>query len=259
VPALLVLLLAGYVPPAGPHVLTPAAAEEKRADPTPPAPAPALTLPAQVAGRAGRYVHVVATVTGAVKGLTWFPVDDGLTVETDIVLKNPNAVLVIADADGTYRLEAVAATDGQVLRAVTKVVVGAPAPPVPPVPPGPTPPVPPVPPVQKADHVLILYDQATEASLPPGQQAVLFGTDMRTFLDQKLPADTDKTHGWRIWTPGLDVSNELPVWKAAYPTTRPASLPWIILTDKAGKVAYSGALPADVAGTQALVTKYAGG
>lgn len=120
------------VVPASPLV---AAADAKQPAPPAPPPAPQLSLPKQVTGKVGRYVPVKATTN--VKSIQWFPLDDNLTVESEILLRDPNCVLVISDVEGTYRLECVGASGDTVVRAVTSVVIGTPAPPTPPVPPSP--------------------------------------------------------------------------------------------------------------------------
>jgi hypothetical protein len=226
-------------------------------DPTPPPPpAPSLTLPAEVKCKAGKYVVVTATTTA--KNVQWVSLDDNLQIIDDVVLKKPNSVLITSDTEGKYRLEAFAAQGDVVLRAVTNVVVGTPPPPAPPTPP--VPPVPPTPPTPtKADGALILFDSATLGILPQPQHDILYAQSVRTFLDGHTTLDADgKTHLWRIWDAGVDVSAETDFWKALVKTPH-TSLPWIVLATKDGKVAYSGVLPANTQDTLTLLAKYTGG
>ncbi len=151
-----------------------------------------------------------------------------------------------------------------VLTAVLTVALlhmpGCPTPgPLPPVPPGPVPPVPPVPPgpVQGL-RVLILEESADRNKLPLGQLAIILGTQMRTFLDAKTPTGKDgKSHQWRIWDKDVSADNDEPEWKAMLARPHP-TLPWIVLADAKGTVAFEGPLPATVDETVSLIKKYAG-
>ncbi|MES2342336.1 MAG: hypothetical protein V4597_11705 [Pseudomonadota bacterium] len=107
--------------------------------------------------------------------------------------------------------------------------------------------------------MLIVEETAERSKLPPGQMAVILGTPMRTFLDSKTPTGKDgKTHTWDIWDQNVDATNAAPEAKALLARPHP-TLPWIVLADAGGKVGFEGPLPADVASTQALITKYTGG
>ncbi len=82
---------------------------------------------------------------------------------------------------------------------------------------------------------------------------------MRAFLDSKTPTSKDgKTHTWNIWDKDVDAANADPEAKALLARPHP-TLPWIVLADSTGKVAFEGPLPADVDQTVALIKKYTGG
>ncbi len=132
--------------------------------------------------------------------------------------------------------------------------------PLPPVPPGPVPPVPPVPPGPVSGlRVLIVEETSERSKLSPGQMAVILGTPMRAFLDSKTPTGKDgHTHTWNIWDKDVDAANAEPEAKALLARPHP-TLPWIVLADSAGKVAFEGPLPPDVDQTVALIKKYTGG
>lgn len=129
-----------------------------------------------------------------------------------------------------------------------------PAPPVPPTPP--TPPTPAAPFSCEGLHVLFVYDSAAVTQMPAAQQAVIFGSSIRTWLNAHCPAGADgKTHEWRIWDPGTDVSGESAVWQAAMKVER-KSVPWVVISD--GKTGFSGPMPATADETLSLLKKYGG-
>lgn len=134
----LALLGAGPLVQAPPRAVPPAAAlraDEAAPKKAPRKDAPALTLPAAVQGKVGRYVYVKATTEA--KNVRWFSLDPGLDVDPELELRDPNAVAVIGDAAGVYRLEAVASVDDAIARAVCNVTIGTPPGPGPTPPPGP--------------------------------------------------------------------------------------------------------------------------
>lgn len=131
--------------------------------------------------------------------------------------------------------------------------------------PGPTPPVPPpVPPDPPAPdvpikepglRVLIVYESADLAKMPAPQQAILYSKTVRDFLNAKCVLGPDnKTREWGIYDKDADMSAQSAIWQGAMKRPR-SSLPWALISD--GKKGFEGPLPANVADTMALLSKFA--
>jgi hypothetical protein len=101
-----------------------------------------------------------------------------------------------------------------------------------------------------------VYETATAQGLPAGQQNVLFGRDFRDFLDAKCVAEPGGTKGYRIYDKDVKTDNESAVWQTAMKRPRSA-VPWLVVSN--GKAGFEGPLPATVADTIALCSKYATG
>lgn len=137
---------------------------------------------------------------------------------------------------------------------------GAPKPPVPPTPDPDDPdvdPEPPRPPPSPAPipvaglHVLIVYE--TGENLPSGQHSILYGEQVRTFLEGACKLYTDGTKAYRIYDQNVDASGDIEVWKNAMARSR-ASVPWLIVSN--GKTGFEGPLPATPEEFISLVQKY---
>lgn len=124
--------------------------------------------------------------------------------------------------------------------------------------PGPNPPVPPVPPVPppgQGDHVLFVYESADASKLTPAQMQVIYGGEIRGWLNGKLPLEKNgKTHAWRIFDKDINVTGDEEVWKSLLAGKK--DVPGIVIGDSAGKVVYAGPLPAGVNEAKTLLGKY---
>jgi hypothetical protein len=173
--------------------------------------------------------------------------------------------LVFTGPPGTYRIKlriVRIGPDGKTLSGETQratVVIGTPTPPAPPVPP-----VPPVPPPNPAPipadgfRVLVVYETADLAKMPPAQQQILFSGPVRSYLNSVCVADPDgKTKAWKIWDKDTDTSAVDRTWQDAMKRPR-ASMPWVIISNHP-KGGYEGPLPASTDEFMALVKKCGGG
>ncbi len=216
----------------------------------------AVTLPKTVEGTVGDFIQVAAATDG--KEVRWFCPDAGLSVFPTQLLKDSKTAVVVAKANGAYRLYAYTAK-GDVPSDPTfcLVVVGGPLPPGPgpgpgPIPPGPTPPIP-----VAGFKAMIVYESADLAKLPPKQLDILYAKSIRDYLAAKgVPTTDGAKRAWYIVDKDVDFSGESKVWQNALARPR-TTLPWIILsTDTSG---YEGPLPGTVEETLALMKKYAEG
>lgn len=112
-----------------------------------------LKLPAEVKGIVGDFVRVAAETSGNVQ---WFSPDPGLAVFPSELLKDTRTAVVIARANGRYRLLAWTASGDVPSPAVVCVVVIGDVPPDP----GPTPPTPPADPLTETLRTAFLSDGA---------------------------------------------------------------------------------------------------
>jgi hypothetical protein len=104
-------------------------------------------------------------------------------------------------------------------------------------------------------RVLILYGAKDEESYPPAQQAILYDSSIRSYLNAKCIKGIAGTPERRIWDAGVDASAESKLWQDALKREH-KTLPWIIISD--GKTGYEGALPKTVDETLTLLRKYGG-
>lgn len=124
-----------------------------------------------------------------------------------------------------------------------------------PPPPDPKPdPVTPAPIPEPGLRVLIVYDAATVADLPPAQNAILRSEKLWKFAQENCARGADgRTPEMRIYHSAVNASDEANHWKAAMARPR-KSLPWILVSN--GRTGYEGPLPATVDDTIALIRKY---
>lgn len=220
--------------------------------------APQLALPTQVKGAVGEIIPI--TATGSATDLRWHSLDKNLFIAPRKLVNDPHTILVSSPVAGTYAVSVHGSLHSQSTDIVsTQVVVGTQPLPPPgpgpgpnppgPNPPGPTPPPTPTPVPIPGDglHVLVVYDPDKLSAMTDDQRAILYGADVRTYLNSK------GTDVWRIWKSTVDASNEAPLWKDAFSRKRD-SLPWIVVSN--GKTGFEGPLPANVASTLTLLKTY---
>lgn len=153
---------------------------------------------------------------------------------------------------GVYTVDVLAvqlSPDGTTLvdEASVTVTIGTPEPP--------KPPDPPLPPAPQGLRVLMVYE--TSQSMPQAQANVLFSQQVRDYLQAKcVVGDDKKTREWRIWDKDTDVSLESKFWQDALGRAR-SSTPWIQVY-AGGKLAYEGALPADIPATLEVLKRFGG-
>jgi hypothetical protein len=217
--------------------------------------APVVTLPASKTAKPNRYFCLKAG--GNCPTVKWI-IPDGLEqLDPSIPLADKLAIVLIGDT-GTYTVRCYGAL-GDVASdvATCTVTIGEPTPPVPPVPPvppGPTPGPAPIP--ASGLRVLIVFDDATAASLPAGQREIIYGQATRDFLNAKTVVGTDgKTKEWRFWPKSVATAGETQLWQDAFKRTNGKALPYLLISN--GTSGYEGALPATAADFQTLVSKYA--
>jgi hypothetical protein len=173
--------------------------------------------------------------------------------------------LYVWAAPGKYRvtLTAVDFDAKKVERAKFSFQVGD-VPPTPTPGPGPRPPDPPGPAPGPAPidapglRVLIVFESAERAKMPPAQDAILSSTTFRSFLNSVCADDpqTGTKKAWWMLDKDADVSGLAAPWQAAMKRPR-AALPWIIVSNKDRGTGFEGPLPADVDKATELVKKYA--
>jgi len=192
----------------------------------------------------------VSVVYISLDGLSPFPSEELKDVRRLIVpVHNAKA--------GKYRFVAVAASkEGDQVRVDFVVTVGT----QPPAPPPPQPPQPPQPP--KVDlpiagdglKVLVVFDEQNQSKLTAGQQAILYGAEMRNYLNSKCVAGPDgKTKEFRIWDKDVDATSESKQWQDAFKRKR-NELPWLVISN--GKTGFEGPLPKTVSEAVELIKKY---
>jgi hypothetical protein len=124
-----------------------------------------------------------------------------------------------------------------------------PTPPEPPVPP--TPPPSPAPIPARGLHVLLTVESGE--NLTPGEQAILYGEQVRNYLESKCQKYTDGSRAFRIYEKDTDVSEDWPVWRDAMARPRTANK-WIVVSN--GVTGYEGPLPGSPEEALALIQKY---
>lgn len=236
-----------------------------RADePEPPKAAPpVLTLPAEKQTPVGKPVTVVPTKNEGAE-IRWLLPDSGLLEERGFLDLIPEELrskltgrMFYADTKGRFRVWAISARGGIVSdKAECVIVVGdAPPPPIPPGP-GPTPPGPaPIP--GDGLRVLIVYDSATLSALPKEQISMMYGGELRGYLNSHCVKGPDgKTPEWRIWSAEVPTGAESKTWQDAMARKRD-KLPWLIVA-KDGKLGFEGPLPTTTAETMKIITPIGG-
>ncbi len=164
---------------------------------------------------------------------------------------NATSILVWPDpyTKSTWTVQAFATVGSDLVGAQCQVTFGD-------APPGPTPgPTPgPVPIPGQGLRVLFVYDPAATNSMSPGQGSVMFGKQVKDYLDAKCAKANGKAE-WRVYPKGQDVSGESDLWQKAF--ARPqASLPWMVVSN--GTSGYEGPVPGSVQEAMTLLQKYGG-
>jgi hypothetical protein len=197
----------------------------------------------------------VGKEAGPVKMRGWFV--DATGVETRTYA---GKFIYCLDAAGVGKCELliIRSDNQEVIRRWLDVDNGGPAPKPPDPGPGPGPkPDPPSPaPIPGAGlRVLIVYETADSAKLPPAQQSILFGQPMRDYLNAKCVVGPDgKTKEWRIWDKDVATGSVTKLWQDAMKRPR-QSLPWVVISN--GTSGFEGPLPADVDAMKKLIDTYA--
>lgn len=209
-----------------------------------PIPAPLIALPESVSGPVGRAIPIDAVTTGAV--VQWWTQDSA-----DLVIRHSGdtkSAVFIAPLPGKYTVLAWTTVKGvSTPPAVCTVVVGAPVPPGP-IPPGPDP----SPPTPAPIRVLMLYESADK--LTTVQQAILFSTDIRAYLDSHCLKEGTQP-AWRVWDKSVDAKGESVEWQAVLAKSHPV-MPCILIGN--GKDGFEGPLPTDKAAAMELLRKWGG-
>lgn len=100
--------------------------------------------------------------------------------------------------------------------------------------------------------MLIVYESSEMTSYPIETQVILAGADVRDFLKKNCVAESGQA-GFRIYDADVDVTDDLPVWRAAMGRPR-TILPWVIVSN--GKEGFEGPLPATPSAFIDLCKKY---
>ena len=207
-----------------------------------------LTVPEKVTVRPGELIVVRAQAPG---GVAWYS-PDGLTAFPADLLKDGHSFVAVAPLKaGSYRVVAFGASGSRASGPAACLVVVGDAPPVPPGPPNPPSPV------MRGLKVLVLYESGEEGKMPKSQQAILHAPEIRDWLNAHCDASKETMSGtaWAIWDKDVDASAMSKGWQDVLKRPHP-SMPWIVVFSDAG-VAFEGPLPADVAATVTLLSKYA--
>jgi hypothetical protein len=229
-------------------------------------PAQTVSLPKEVTGKVGEWI-IVPVLEKDGGTVQWYS-PDGLNevpltaLFGDDWAERARGRVFKAERDGRYRVCAyVGKADKASQISVCVVVIGQSPepPPTPPQPPGPTPPQPPPAPAKQL-RSLVIYETAELSKLPASQIPVLYGAEVRTYLDSHCPKPDGKTADFRFWD--KDVTSHPayekvdPHWKAAMARPR-TTLPWLILMD-GERFVFEGPLPVTVAETMTLLKTYGG-
>ena len=179
--------------------------------------------------------------------------------EGDIDADESGAKFSFSAPPGVYRikLRSVSLKDGKTTIETARfvVTVGPDLPPPKPLPDDPPAPKPPAP-VDGPLRVLIVYESAERANMPPAQDAILGSVGFRAWLNGVCGDDpqTGSKKAWWMLDKDADVSALAPHWQAAMKRHRP-KVPYIHVM-KGDAVVYEDTLPADVEATKALIGKY---
>lgn len=213
--------------------------------------APKFSVPAEVKPVDG-WVRVAPETDAA--SVVYIPLD-GLSPFPSEELKDPKRLVIPVHSakEGRYRFAAVASSKtGEQVRVDFVVLVGTNPKPVDPV----VPPTPKVDPPIAGDglKVLVVFAEDKQNQLPAGQQAVLYGKEMRDYLNNKCVAGPDgKTKEFRIWDKDTDATGESKQWQDAFKRNR-ANLPWLVISN--GKTGFEGPLPKTVSETIELIKRF---
>lgn len=207
---------------------------------------PAETKPVDGWVRVVPETDAVSVVYVSLDGLSPFPSEE---------LKDSRRLIIPVHSakEGRYRFAAVASSKtGEQVRADFVVLVGTNPKPVDPV----DPPQPKVDPPIAGEglKILIVFDEQNQNKLPAGQQALLYGKEMRDFLNSKCVVGPDgKTKEFRIWDKDTDATSESKQWQDAFKRNRTAN-PWIVISN--GKTGFEGPLPKSVSEAMELIKKF---
>lgn len=102
-------------------------------------------------------------------------------------------------------------------------------------------------------RVLIVYETGEATTLPTSQQAIIYGQQVRQYLNNTCIKESDGTAAYRIYDKDIDASGDLQVWRNAM-QRRPTEIPWLIISN--GKTGYEGPLPKTVEEFLSLCKKY---
>lgn len=106
-------------------------------------------------------------------------------------------------------------------------------------------------------RVLMVYQDSDTTKYPKEQMSILsHGGGIREYLNSKC-VKVGNTPEWRVWDVDVNVSNESPIWQAAWKRERKET-PWIIISNPAMGGGYEGPLPKTIAETMALLKKFGG-
>jgi len=101
-----------------------------------------------------------------------------------------------------------------------------------------------------------VYESEEVSKLTAAQQSVLYGQEVRDYLDAHTVQDPDlKRKSWNVWDQHADTRFTSKTWQDLLSAKR-ESLPWIHI--QSGTTSYSGPLPATVPATLELLQKYGG-
>jgi len=119
--------------------------------------------------------------------------------------------------------------------------------------PGPAPPDPVVPIPKDGLRVLIVYQDAKVGGYTPEQREIIFGAEVRDWLDANCVKEGGTTE-YRIWDVEQlgDLSNVARHWQEAAKRPR-SSLPWLVASN--GSKGWEGPLPTRVEDFKAIVSK----
>lgn len=219
--------------------------------------------------------NVDAVVTSSPLGLVKITKEAGpITIRGVFVDSNGKTVTRKYTGKNIYYVDAVASGDVEILVIKTGVtdeskilrnsitVDAGTTPPKPPVPPGPGPdpkPPGPTPAPLPGDglQVLIVYD-GDPNTLPLPQQAIIFGQDVRTYLDSHCAKLPNGQPARRMYPKKTDVSQGEEVWKTGMKLAEGQKLPFVVISNPQKGGGFKGDLPATADDFMKLVKKYGG-
>ena len=103
--------------------------------------------------------------------------------------------------------------------------------------------------------VLMVYESEKADDLTKGQRAILYGREMREFLNAKCVKGPDgTTPEYRVWDKDTDASDDAETWQKAMAVPRQADR-WLVVSN--GTSGYSGPLPEQPEEFKAIVNRFA--